>query len=224
MVTDRTVTHGDLADLVQRAARAVQGGVDLVQLREKSLPAGELLGLATSLLDAIGGRAKLIVNDRADVALAAAAQGIQLGEDGLPVSAARKTLGTGALIGRSVHSASGASQAETDGADFLFVGTMFASRSHPGVEPAGTDLMRRISRNCRLPLIGIGGITPENAPEVIEAGGSGVAVITSILAASDPEAAAARLKEAICEAWRIHKNRAWETQQGWERETGRSYD
>ncbi len=207
LVTDRSLTHGDLADLVDRAAQAVRGGVDLVQLREKDLPAGELLGLATSLSVAIGGRAKLIVNDRADVALAAGAEGIQLGEDALPVSAARKTLGRRALIGRSVHSESGASQAESDGADFLLVGTMFASRSHPGEEPAGTDLMRRISRNCRLPLIGIGGITPENAPEVIEAGGSGVAVITNILAASNPEEAAARLKEAICEAWRIHKIR-----------------
>ncbi len=157
LVTDRTVTHGDLVELVERAVQAVQGGVDLVQLREKDLPAGELLGLAATLLDAIGGRAKVIVNDRADVALAAGAQGIQLGEDGLPVSAARKTLGSGALIGRSVHSASAASQGETDGADFLIVGAMFASRSHPGQEPAGTDLMRRISCDCQLPLIGIGG-------------------------------------------------------------------
>ena len=207
-MTDRTVTHGNLGELVERVTQAVKGGVDLVQLREKDLPAGELLGLATSLLHAIGGRAKLIVNDRADVALAVGAQGIQLGEDGLPVSAARKTLGSGTLVGRSVHSVSAASQAETDGADFLVVGTMFASRSHPGAEPAGTDLMRRISHNCRLPLIGIGGITPENAPEVMEAGGSGVAVITNILAAPDPEAAAGRLKGAICEAWRIRNNPA----------------
>ena len=189
-----------------------RGGVDLVQLRDKDLPAGELLGLATSLLDAIDGRAKLIVNDRADVALAVGAQGVQLGEEGLPVSAARKTLGSTALIGRSVHSELSAAQAETDGADFLIVGTIFASRSHPGGEPAGTDLMRRISRNCRLPLIGIGGITLENAPAVIEAGASGVAVITNILAASDPEAAAGRLKEAIREAWSIHKSPARERQ------------
>jgi len=206
LVTDRAITQGDLAKLVEKSVQAVQGGVDLVQLREKGLPAGELLGLATSLLDAIGGQAKLIVNDRADVTLAAGAHGIQLGEDGLPVSAARKTLGAGALIGRSVHSESTASQAEKDGADFLIVGTIYVSRSHPGQAPTGTDLMRRISRNCRLPLIGIGGITSENAPQVIEAGGSGVAVITNILAAPDPEAAAARLKESICEAWQNHKN------------------
>ena len=204
LVTDRTLIKGGRGDLIERVSLAVEGGVDLVQLREKDLPSGELLELATSILAAIAGRAKLIVNERADVALAAGAQGVQLGEDALTVSAARKTVGSGALIGRSVHSESTASQAQADGADYLIVGTMFASRSHPGQEPAGPGLMRQISGNCRLPLIGIGGITPENAPQLIEAGASGVAVITNILAASDPKAASMRLKEAICEAWRIH--------------------
>lgn len=170
LVTDRTASNGDL-----------------VQLREKNVPDSELLDLAQRLLEAIGGRAKLIVNDRVDVALAAGASGVQLGEEGLLVSAARMTVGDGALIGRSVHSVPVASQAESDGADILVVGTMFASRSHLEEEPAGTGLMRQISGSCRLPLIGIGGITPENASEVIEAGASGVAVITNILAASDPE-------------------------------------
>ena len=200
-MTSRAVVNGGPGDLVDRVAQAVRGGVDLVQLREKDLPGGELLRLAGSLLAAIGGRAVLVVNERADVALAAGAQGVQLGEDGLPVSAARKTLGRGALIGRSVHSGPAAVRAEADGADLLVVGTMFASSSHPGEKPAGPGLMRQVSRDCGLPLIGIGGITPGNAPELIEAGASGVAVITGILAASDPEAAAAELKEAICGAW-----------------------
>ena len=195
-----------------------------MQLREKDLPGGELLELAWSLLEAIGGRAKLIVNERADVALAVGARGVQLGEDALPVSAARKTVGSGALIGRSVHSTLAASQAEADGADFLVVGAMFASHSHPGEEPAGPDLMRRVSRTCRLPLIGIGGITPENAPQLIEAGASGVAVITNILAASDPEAAAAELKEAIREAWRNHEIPAGDVQRGREEGSETSYD
>ncbi|MCH7737793.1 MAG: thiamine phosphate synthase [Chloroflexi bacterium] len=205
-------------DLVERVTQAVLGGVDLVQLREKDLPGGELLELAQSLLEAIGGRAKLIINERADVALAAGAQGVQLGEDGLPVSAARQTVGSEALIGRSVHSVPAAVQAEAMGADFLVVGAMFASRSHPGVVPAGPGLVRQISGDCRLPLIGIGGITPENAPDVIEAGASGVAVITNILAAQDPKAAAAKLKEAICEAWRVYGNPARVAQ------AGRNYD
>ena len=200
LVTDRTVTP---SDLVERVTEAVAGGVDLVQLREKDLSNEGLLELAGTLLEAIGGRAKLIVNERADVALAAGAQGVQLGESGPPVSEARKTLGGDALIGRSVHSLRSAAQAEADGADFLVVGTMFASRSHPGETPAGPSLMRGVSAKSRLPLIGIGGITPENAAEVMNAGASGVAVITNILADKDPKAAAAKLKEAISEAWRV---------------------
>ena len=195
-------------DLVERVTEAVAGGVDLVQLREKDLSNEELLELAGTLLEAIGGRAKLIVNERADVALAAGAQGVQLGESGPPVSEARKTLGGDALIGRSVHSLQSAAQAEADGADFLLVGTMFASRSHPGEAPAGPGLMQQVSANSRLPLIGIGGITPENADQVIGAGASGVAVITNILAAEDPKAAAAKLKEAICQAWRVYRKPA----------------
>ena len=194
--------------MVKRVAMAVDGGVDLVQLREKDLPGGELLELAASILAATDGRAKLIVNEKADVALDVGAQGVQLAEDAMPVSAARKIMGSGALIGRSVHSAPAAIRAEADGADFLIVGAMFASRSHPGEEPAGPELMRRISGSSRLPLIGIGGVTPETAPSVIEAGASGVAVITNILAASDPKAAAARLKEVICESWRVRGNPA----------------
>jgi len=218
LVTDRTVASGGL---VERVAQAVRGGVDLVQLREKDLPGRELLELAESIMAAIGGQAKLIVNERADVALAAGANGVQLGEDGLPVSAARMTLGGEPLIGRSVHSVSAATQAEVDGADFLIVGAMFTSRSHPGENPAGPDLMGRISNKCRLPLIGIGGITPKNASTVIEAGASGVAVITNILAASDPKAAAAQLKEAICQAWRTYGD---ERLAGAEREESTRHD
>ena len=179
-----------------------------MQLREKDLSDERLLELAGTLLEAIRGRAKLIVNESAEVALAAGAQGVQLGEAGPPVSEARKTLGSDALIGRSVHSLQSATQAEADGADFLLVGTMFASRSHPGEAPSGPGLMREVSADTRVPLIGIGGITPENAAEVIEAGASGVAVITNILAAQDPQAAAAKLKEGICVEWRVSENPA----------------
>ncbi len=198
LVTDSEIAGGEL---VERVSQAVEGGVDLVQLRDKTLPGGQLFDLASSMLEAIGGRAKLIINERADVALAAGAQGVQLGEEGLPVAAARKVLGDGLIIGRSVHSTKAAIQAESEGADLLVVGTMYASRSHPGEPPAGPGLMREISGKCRLPLIGIGGVTPENAAELIDAGASGVAVITNILAADDPRAAAARLKEILVASW-----------------------
>lgn len=190
---------------MERVAQAVAGGVDLVQLRDKALPGGQLLDLAAAMIESIGGQAKLIVNDRADVALAAGAQGVQLGEEGLPVAAARMSLGDDSLIGRSVHSLAAAVQAESDGADFLVVGTMYASRSHPGEEPAGPGLMREIAGKIRLPLIGIGGVTPENVDELVQAGASGVAVITNILAADDPKAAAQRMKDVLMASWNTSK-------------------
>lgn len=174
----------------------------MVQLREKDLPGGTLLELATSIKQAIAGRALLVINERADVALAVGADGVQLGEDALPLAEARKVVGLGTLIGRSVHSEGAAVQAGIGGADFLVVGTMYATRSHPGASPAGPPLMERIARSptlqaAPLPLIGIGGITAENAGWIIQAGGSGVAVITSLLASEDPAEEARKLKQAM---------------------------
>ncbi len=199
LVTDRRV-GGDAADvaaLADRVAAAVAGGVDLVQLREKDLPGLRLLELTIALKYAIGEAALLVVNERVDVAAAWPADGVQLGEEALPVAAARRLLGPDALIGRSVHSVDGARQAIADGADFLVAGTMYASRSHPGEAPAGPELIRRIAAFSDLPLIGIGGITAANAPAVLAAGASGVAVISGILADPDPGEAARRLKDAM---------------------------
>ena len=108
MVTDRRVAYGGEANaeatLVARIAAAVAGGVDLVQLREKDLPAGHLLKLAGAIKEAIGRSALLVINERVDVAATLTADGVQLGEDAMPVAAARRILGPEALIGRSVHS------------------------------------------------------------------------------------------------------------------------
>ena len=198
LVTDRRV--GDAQTMVARVAEAVRGGVDLVQLREKDLHGAQLLEMAKQLREAIAGRALLLVNERVDVAAALPADGVQLGEDAIPVPAARQVLGPEMVIGRSVHSVQGASLAASEGADFLVAGTMFASRSHPGEEPAGPALISNMARECSLPIIGIGGITPSNCGEVIKAGAVGVAVITGILADPNPGEAARRLKEAMLEA------------------------
>ena len=199
LVTDRSV--GDPKTLVSRVAQAVEGGVDLVQLREKDLPGGVLLELAQEIKQAIGDRAALVVNERIDVALAAGGLGVQLGEEALPVQTARRILGPEFLIGRSVHSVDGAIVAEGQGADFLVVGTMYASNSHPGAEPAGPTLVQHITRSCTLPVIGIGGITTGNLDAVLSAGACGVAAITSILASPDPRGAAKALKQALDQAW-----------------------
>ena len=196
LVTDRSVCPPE--QLPARVAAAVAGGVDMVQLRDKELPGGDLLALASHLRQVMPPHARLLVNERADVALAANADGVQLGEAALPTESVRPIIGPDALIGRSVHSVAGAVSAAASGADFLLVGTMFATRSHPGAEPAGPDLLRRIAAaGVPLPMIAIGGINAGNAPAVMEAGAHGVAVITSILASPDPTAAARRLKSAI---------------------------
>ena len=202
LVTDRRV--GDEHTLVSRVAEAVAGGVDLVQLREKDLPGGRLLELASSLKEAIGPSALLVINERLDVAMASGAAGVQLGEEALPVAAARQILGPEPLIGRSVHSVAGAARAFDQGADFLVVGTMYATRSHPGTQIAGPDLVRRIARDCPIPLIGIGGINADNVGEVLCAGAAGVAVITSILASPRPGEAARDLKQAMLAAWQAN--------------------
>ena len=195
LVTDRRLGHGDT--LPDQVAAAVAGGVDLVQLREKDLPGGRLLELAAAVQEKIAGRALLLVNERVDVAAALPAAGVQLGEDALPLAAARRQLGPDALIGRSVHSRAGAKAAIAAGADFLVAGAMYASRSHPGEPPAGPELLRQIAAAAPAPIIGIGGITAANVGPVMQAGAAGVAVITGILAAPDPERAAAQLKAAL---------------------------
>ena len=199
LVTDRSV--GEPGTLVYRIAQAVEGGVDLVQLREKDLPDNALLALAQDIKQAIGDRAALVINENVDVAKATGAWGVQLGEAATPPPTARRILGPGFLIGRSVHSVEGAVLAQGQGADFLVAGTMYASNSHPGAEPAGPSLVREITRSCTLPVVGIGGITPDNLDGVLSAGACGVAVISSILAAPDPAEAAQALKQALVQAW-----------------------
>lgn len=196
LVTDRRVAW-DNDDLASRVSAAVAGGVDLVQLREKDLPSGQLLKLAVALEEKISGRARLIINERVDVAAALPAAGVQLAEDALPVAAARRLLGRDALLGRSIHSLAGAKRAVAEGADFLIAGTMYSSRSHPGEPPAGPELIRQIAAIADTPILGIGGITPDNVGAVMQSGAFGVAVITNILADTDPEQAAARLKAAM---------------------------
>ena len=165
----------------------------MVQLREKDLPARDLYELATRVKDSIASRAKLIVNDRIDVALALNADGVQLPEDGVPVAQARRIVGPDMLIGRSVHSVGGAVEAESSGADFLIAGTIFSSTSHPDGLAQGTSFLRALCSGVSIPVLAIGGITTQNVGDVMEAGCSGAAVISAISEAEDPGSAARTL-------------------------------
>jgi thiamine-phosphate pyrophosphorylase len=207
LVTDRTACGDSSIEHVVEAA--VEGGVNMVQLREKDLPASDLYGLALRLRQIVGTQALLLVNDRIDVALAAGAHGIELGGSALPTEIGRR-LAPDLLIGRSVHDVVHAGGAIADGADLLVVGTMFASRSHPGMTPAGPSLVRKAAAISTIPLVGIGGVTAANASQVISAGASGIATITAITMATDPREAAKRLVGVVNEAWAtapLHKRR-----------------
>jgi len=179
--------------LIARASAAVQGGATCVQLRLKDVAARDLVGVARELIRTVN--VPVIVNDRADVAIAAGAAGVHLGADDVPVSAARSIAPPGFLIGASVGCDAEAPLAE--GADYVGVGPVFATRSKNAGTPIGLGEFRRLAQLTGLPAIAIGGITPENARSAIDAGAVGIAVISSIFGVNDPLAAAQALASAI---------------------------
>lgn len=131
--------------------------------------------------------AKLIVNERFDVALAATAHGVHLNATSVQTAAVRCVTGNRCLIGYSAHASTEAGKAEADGADYVFLGTIWPSASHPGGAAAGTQLIR--DTGLRIPLIAIGGVTPTRTGEAMEYGAYGVAVIGGVWNAMDPAAA-----------------------------------
>lgn len=195
LVSDSRVCGLDCFSAV--ALAAIAAGADAVHLREKTTPAATLLSMATALREQFGDRARLFINDRIDVALASRAGGIQLGETSIPVAVARVLAGPDLMIGRSVHDVEGARRAAADGADFVIAGHVFETASKHGEKGRGLQFIEMVVAGCPLPVIAIGGITPERAPEVIRAGAYGVAVISGILAAPDPARAARRYAEAL---------------------------
>jgi len=199
LITDRQQCGEMGIEAVVR--EAVEGGVNVVQLREKDLPARDLFALGMRLREITRGKALLLVNDRVDVAQSCGADGVHLPEGGLPTPMARWVLGRNALVGCSVHSVEAAVQAEADGADLVQLGTVFASPSKPDSAPVGVKLLREVVDAVSIPVLAVGGVTPENAAEVIAAGTAGAAVISAICRADDPRAAAKALVEAMTEAW-----------------------
>lgn len=196
LVLDRAATAGrDLEDVL---IAALQGGTEMVQLREKTWPSGTLLPVATRLLARCrAAGVPFIVNDRVDLAVAVDADGVHLGQDDLPPAAARALLGPRKILGLSTHSEAQAAAAQAAGADYVAVGSMFPTTSKPEFQLVGPALARKVRPLVGVPLIGIGGITPDNVGEVITAGCDGVAVISAVCAAPDPAAAARRFISAI---------------------------
>ena len=195
LVTDRNLAGGPDA-LVDAVEQAVGSGVNLVQMREKDLPDAVQLALAQRLREVTDGRALLFVNDSVSIAEACGADGVQLSENSRSITSARARAARPLLIGRSVHGVDAAREAAAQGADLLVVGTVYDSPTHPDQPPAGVGLIGWCAQPG-VPVIGIGGITADNAGAVVQAGASGVAVISAILGDPDPAGAAARLAAAV---------------------------
>ena len=189
VVTDRQLTGGRPLRLVVEAA--LRGGARAVQLREKDLPPRELYPLALEmrqLTQAYG--ARLLINDRADVALAVNADGVHLTTTSLPASIARQVLGPRRLIGVSTHTRAEAQAAVEEGADFVVFGPVFFTPSKaPYGQPVGLDALRAVRAVVKSPILAIGGIKPTNLDQVLAAGADGIAVISAIISADDPTAA-----------------------------------
>jgi len=188
VVLDRAAARGrDLSDILDAALAA---GCRMIQLREKEWPSGRLLPVAERLRQRCrAAGVTFIVNDRVDLALALDADGVHLGQDDLPPRAARPLLRRGMMLGLSTHSVAQARAAAADGADYIAVGSMFPTATKSDFQLVGPELVRKLRDEIRVPLIGIGGITPDNVGEVIGAGADGVAVISAVCGAPDPAAA-----------------------------------
>ena len=197
LITDRRLCQS--LSLEEAMARAIGGGINVVQLREKDLAAAELVPLADHLRAITRDKALLIVNSHLDVALICGADGVHLPERGPSVAATRRLAGDGLIIGRSVHSVEEAVKAEEEGADYVQVGAIFPTRSHPG-PPAGPGLVESVAARVSIPIVAVGGITARNVGEVMQAGARGAAVISAVLGSPSPGAAARRLAEAMVEA------------------------
>ena len=195
VVTEATAERSPL-DI---AAAAYAGGAGVVQYRHKGVNGRELFLWAQQLaaLARESGRA-LIINDRVDEALAVRADGVHLGPDDMPVSAARRILGPTAIIGASVSTVDEAVEAEAEGASYLGVGCMYTTQSKADAgEPLGPERLREIRAAVNIPIVAIGGITGENIPELIAAGADGVAVITAITRAKNMKSATRELLKII---------------------------
>ncbi|MCL1926525.1 MAG: thiamine phosphate synthase [Syntrophorhabdaceae bacterium] len=204
LITDRRLARG--GNLLSAVEHALAGGVHAVQLREKDLGSRDLLELALkirALTSAYG--AKLLINDRIDIALAADADGVHMGRNSIPTRDARRLMGPDRLIGCSTHTAKQLAEAEAGGADFAVFGPVYFTPSKAAFgPPLGVDTLRAACASTRIPVFALGGVGAENINEVIAAGANGVSMISAILAAKDPRQAASDINLSIKNAFLRH--------------------
>lgn len=202
LVTQESISGGRSTREIVEAA--IEGGIDAIQLREKDTTARSRYELGRDLRELTSeADVPLVVNDRVDIAQAIEADGVHVGQEDLPVEVARSILGPDAIVGCSASTVEEAEAAVAEGADYLGVGSVYGTTSKDVREDRdgiGLDRIGKIADAVDVPIVGIGGITPENAGPVAEAGADGVAVISAITEADDPAGATAALGEAVAHA------------------------
>ena len=194
-----TGDQGDEVETARIVEAALQGGANVIQLRKKTMPKGEQYRIAlalrrlTLLHDAL-----FIVNDNADLAIAADADGVHLGQDDLSPAVVRELPGfRGRLIGRSTHSLDQARAAMHEGADYIAIGPVYPTPTKAGRPAVGTGLVAEVAAIADRPFVAVGGIDHENAPAVVEAGATAIAVVRAVYDAVEPAEAARRLERIL---------------------------
>lgn len=204
LVTDRFLAGGRSLEHIVR--EGIDGGVTVVQLREKNARTRHFLDQALRFKRVTSESGiPLIINDRLDIAMACEAEGVHLGQEDMSCRLARRIAGKDMIIGVSVSTLDEALAAETEGADYLGVGPLFATLTKAdALAPTGLDILSEIRRAVYIPLVGIGGITPGNVGSVIRSGADGAAVVSAVVSHPDPESAARQLLSAIRQARANH--------------------
>lgn len=192
VITDRSMSRGRTH--VEVAESALAAGASAIQLRDKTAALRSLSTDAVRLREITRSEGvSFIVNDYVDLALAVGADGVHLGQDDLPLPAARRVAGTELIIGKSTHTLEQAIEAEQEGADYIAIGPVFATGTKRGVPPVGTALVAEVCRRVTVPVVAIGGIKVHNISGVIAAGAAGAAVVSEVVSADDPEMVCRRL-------------------------------
>jgi thiamine-phosphate pyrophosphorylase len=199
LVTDRKLAANlTIEELVQKA---IEGGVTVVQLREKECSSQKFYELALRLKKIMPAKIPLIINDRLDIALAVGASGLHLGQSDLPAEVARKHLGPEAIIGLSVENFDQLKEAASLSVDYLAISPVFATPTKTDTGPAwGLAGLKQARQLTDLPLVAIGGINESQALSVIKAGADGIAVVSAICAAPNPREAARKLRQLVEQA------------------------
>ncbi len=189
VITDETLCPLSLAE------KSLKGGAAMIQLRHKHASGSQLFLWAVEILKLCRQyQALCIINDRVDIAMASRADGVHLGQQDMPIEAARKLLGHDRIIGITASSLKEALQAQKDGADYIGFGHIFPTSSKKKESaPLGTETLRQAATNLSLPIVAIGGISHENAASLISSGASAVAVISAVSRATDPTLATRNL-------------------------------